>query len=424
MTSTLFVNAHVVPVVGDAFDGRVLVTDGRIAALGPDLTELPGLPDLPDPSVPDADVQVVDLGGRWLLPGFVESHGHVGIHEEAHGWAGDDTNEGGESNGARFRALDAIHPTDEGFRDALSGGVTTIVVKPGSANPIGGQTAALKTWGRMVDEMVLMAPCSMKSALGENPKRYNWENQKRPPKTRQAVASSIRDALVAAQNYSGRRAQAASEGKFVDRDLTNEALNLVLDGTIPWCQHCHRVDDITTAIRLADEFGYRLVVNHGTEAHLIADVLADKNIPVIIGPLFTSRSKQELELRSITNPGRLARAGVQIAITTDAPVVPINFLVHQATLAVKEGLAPRVALEAITINPARILGLDARVGSIEPGKDADLVVWSGDPLDVLSRAEQVYVDGRRVYDFDAATGRGHALDPYEELGRTVGDPIR
>ncbi|HEX2856757.1 MAG TPA: amidohydrolase [Propionibacteriaceae bacterium] len=412
----LFTNAHVVPIVGEPFDGDVLVRDGRIAALGTGLADRL--------SLGEGGIETVDAGGRWLLPGLVEAHGHVGIHEEAHGWAGDDTNEAGESNGAKFRALDAIHPTDEGFRDALSGGVTSIVVKPGSANPIGGQTVAIKTWGRIVDEMVIRQPCSMKSALGENPKNYNWNNQKRPPKTRQAVASQIREALVEAVNYRERLEQAESEGKHADRNLTNEALGLVLDRTIPWCQHCHRVDDIATALRLSEEFGYRLVVNHGTEAHLIADVLADKQVPVIIGPLFTSRSKQELENRSISNPGRLARAGVLIAITTDAPVVPINFLVHQASLAVKEGLDPTVALESITINPARILGLDERVGSIEVGKDADLVLWSGDPLDVMSRAEKVYVEGRAVYDFDPASGQGTTLDPYVALGRTVGLPVR
>ena len=415
LPDVLFTNAHVEPVVGEPFDGDVLVRAGRIAALGRDLAS--------QASIGQGGVEVLDAGGRWLLPGFVEAHGHVGIHEESHGWAGDDTNEGGESNGAKFRALDAIHPTDEGFRDALSGGVTSIVVKPGSANPIGGQTVAIKTWGRIVDEMVLREPCSMKSALGENPKNYNWNNQKRPPKTRQAVASQIREALVGAVNYRERRQQAEREGKYADRDLTDEALGLVLDRTIPWCQHCHRVDDIATAVRLSEEFGYRLVVNHGTEAHLIADLLADKQIPVIIGPLFTSRSKQELENRSISNPARLARAGVVIAITTDAPVVPINFLVHQASLAVKEGLDRAVALQSITINPARILGLDERVGSIEVGKDADLVVWSGDPLDVMSRAEKVYVEGRAVYDFDPATGTGTTLDPYVALGRTVGLPV-
>jgi imidazolonepropionase-like amidohydrolase len=183
----------------------------------------------------------------------------------------------------------------------------------------------------------------------------------------------------------------------VDRDLRLEALGRVLRREIPWRQHCHRADDIATAMRIADEFGYDLVIDHGTEAHLLAGLIAERGIPVIIGPLFTSRSKVELRNRSLANPGRLAAAGVTIAITTDHPVVPINFLVHQATLAVKEGLDPQVALAAITINPARIAGISDRLGSIEVGKDADLVIWSGDPLDVNSRVELALIEGAEIY---------------------------
>ncbi|WP_203566805.1 amidohydrolase [Aestuariimicrobium ganziense] len=409
--SHAIINAHVVPVVGDPFDGTVVFDEGRITALGADVT------------VPEG-AEVFDAGGQWLLPGFVEAHGHVGIHEEGIAWAGNDTNEGTEVNGARFRALDAIHPSDEGFRDALSGGVTSMVVKPGSANPIGGQTVALKCWGRMVDEMVIKSPCSMKSALGENPKRFHGAEQKRLPSTRQGVAAVLRDAFTKARDYGAKRAEAAREGKPFDHDLTSEALLQVLDGTLPWCQHTHRVDDIATAIRIADEFGYRLVINHGTEAHLLADVLAERNLPVVIGPLMTSRSKWEVNQRSLANPGHLARAGVTIAITTDAPVIPINFLVYQVILAVKDGLDRTVGLESITINPARILGLDERVGSLEVGKDADLVLWSGDPLDIYSRAESVWVDGRRVYDYDHETNEGVTLDAYSTLGTTVAPPQR
>jgi len=408
MATIALTHAHIVPVVGDPFDGTLVMTDGRIAALGTDI------------AVPD-DAEVIDAAGRWVLPGFVEAHGHVGIEEESHGWAGQDINEGGAPNGSRFRAIDGVHPTDEGFRDALSGGVTAVVCKPGSANPIGGQTVALKTWGRLVDEMVFAEPCSMKSALGENPKNYNWNLQKTPPKTRLGVAATIREAFVDAQNYRAKRDAAAAKDEPFERNLGTEALVRVLDGEVPWCQHCHRVDDVATAVRLADEFGYRLIVNHGTEAHLIAGFLAERHIPVIIGPLFTSRSKQELALRSLRNPGILARAGVQIAITTDHPVVPINFLVYQAILAMKEGLDRDEALRAITINPARMLGLDTRVGSLEVGKDADVVVWDGDPLDIMSRAQQVFVAGRAVYHFDAEQGVGITLDPYQTLATRKND---
>ena len=203
------------------------------------------------------------------------------------------------------------------------------------------------------------------------------------------------------QRRLARRAdRAASLREPVDRDLKLEALGKVLRREIPWRQHCHRADDIATAIRLADEFGYDLVIDHGTEAHLLADIIAAKGIPVIIGPLFTSRSKVELRNRSLANPGRLARAGVTIAITTDHPVVPVNFLAYQAALSVKEGLDREIALQALTINPARIAGIDDRLGSIEAGKDADLVIWSGDPLNVLSRVERALIGGVEIYAYE------------------------
>jgi imidazolonepropionase-like amidohydrolase len=391
---------HVVPVLGEPVPGgTVLLVDGKIEAVGRDV------------KVPRG-ARRIDASGRWVLPGFVEAHAHMGVHEEAEGWAGQDTNEMTDPNGARMRALDAINPADEGFRDALSGGVTTAVVKPGSGNPIGGQTVAVKCWGRIVDEMVVRQPCSVKSALGENPKRV-YGDQKKLPSTRQGVAAVIRDAFTRAQDYRARRDKAAAASDTFDRDNTLEVLVRVLDGELPWSQHCHRADDIATAIRLSEEFGYRLVVNHGTEGHLLADVLAAKDIPVVIGPLFTSRSKVELRQRSLRNPGLLARAGVRVAITTDHPVVPIHFLVHQATLAVKEGLDRDVALQALTSTPAAVMGLDDRVGSLTPGLDGDVVVWSGDPLDVMSRALTVLIGGREVYTWDEAAGRGVVADPYD-----------
>jgi imidazolonepropionase-like amidohydrolase len=316
-----------------------------------------------------------------------------------------------DPNGARMRALDAINPAEEGFRDALSGGVTTAVVKPGSGNPIGGRTVAVKMWGRTVDEMLIREPVSVKSALGENPKRV-YGDQKKIPSTRQGVAAVIRDAFTKAQDYKARKENAAAEGKPFDRDNTYETLVRVLDREIPWSQHCHRADDIATALRLAEEFGYRLIVNHGTEGHKIADLLAERGIPVVIGPLFTTRSKVELRERSLRNPGILARAGVELAITTDHPVIPIHFLVHQVTLAVKEGLDRATALRTITTNPARIMGLDDRVGSLKPGLDGDVVIWSGDPLDVMSRALKVFVEGTQVYEFNHATGVGDVVNPF------------
>ncbi len=386
-TVTAFINAHVVPIIGEPFDGTVLVSDGAITALGADVA-------LPQ------ECTVIDASGQWLLPGFIDAHTHLGTHEEAIGWAGDDTNEMTDPNTAGVRALDAINPADLGFADALSGGVTAVNINPGSGNVIGGLTVAIHTAGRTVDEMVLKSPSGLKSALGENPKRV-YGDRKVTPSTRLGTALVLRSAFVEAQNYQDQQAHAEPDKARPARDLRMEALTQVLDREIPWRQHCHRADDIATALRIADEFGYDLVIDHGTEAHLIADLIAERGVPVLIGPLMTSRSKVELRNRSMANPGKLAKAGVEISIITDHPVVPIHYLVLQAGLAVKEGLDPETALRAITINPALVMGVADRVGSLEVGKDADVVLWSGDPLDPMQRALVTYIGGNEVYRYQA-----------------------
>ncbi|WP_026360723.1 amidohydrolase [Amycolatopsis nigrescens] len=389
------VGGYVVPVEGDPVDGgTVLIDDGRIVAVGSEA----------DVDVPE-DAELVDAAGAWVLPGFVDAHAHLGVHEEGEGWAGDDVNEMTDPNGARFRALDGIDPFEVGFDDALAGGVTSVVVKPGSGNPIGGRTVGVKTWGRNGFDIVFREDVSVKSALGENPKRV-YGNKDKTPSTRLGVAAVLREAFTKARNYAAQRAHARVEEKPFDVDLTMETLAKVLDGELYWDQHVHRADDMVTAIRIAEEFGYRLVINHGTEGHLIADVLAEHDVPVILGPLFTTRVKAEVRNRSLRSAGILARAGVKIAITTDHPVVPINFLVYQAALAVKDGLDSDTAIRALTVHPAAILGLDDRVGALKPGLDADVVIWSGDPLDVMNRAMRVFIGGREVYRFDEAAGVG------------------
>ena len=376
------INAQIVPVTAPPFTGTLLVADGRIAELGPDVR------------VPEG-AEVLDAGGKWLLPGLVDAHTHLGVHEEGEGWAGNDTNEMTDPVMAGVRAIDGVNPEDVGFDDALAGGVTAVNINPGSGNPIGGLAVALHTHGRYVEEMVLRSPSGLKSALGENPKRV-YSDKKQTPSTRLGTALVIRKAFMDAQNYMGKDDDDA-------RDPQLEALAMVLRREIPWRQHAHRADDIGTALRLADEFGYDLVLDHGTEAHLLADVLAERGVPVLIGPLFTTRSKVELRRRSLENPGKLADAGVEISIITDHPVVPINFLIYQAALAMKEGLDRDTALRSVTINPARVLGLGDRIGSLEPGKDADVVLWSGDPLDVMQRALTVWIGGREVYRYDTET---------------------
>lgn len=400
--SHAIINAHVVPVVGEPFDGTVLIVDGKIAALGPDV------------EVPD-DIDVVDAQGRWVLPGLVESHGHIGAEEEGTGWAGADINETTEAVGPRFRAIDAIHPRDKGFDDALSGGVTSSVNKPGSANVIGGQTVAMKNWGRMIDEMIIKEPCSLKQALGENPKNYHGRMRNDAPNTRLGIATMVREAYVAAENYRAQRDAAAADGKPFDRNLQHEILLDVLDGVIPVSQHVHRVDDIATAIRLSEEIGYRLVINHGTQAHPLATVLAKKGIPVLVGPTITARVKQELDGRTLRTPAILSQAGVKVALITDHPVIPVTHLILQAILAVRDGMDRDEALRAVTINPAEIMGIDDRVGSLELGKDGDVVLWSGDPLDAMSRPLTVFVDGRRVADFNPDTYDYDIVDPYAAM---------
>jgi imidazolonepropionase-like amidohydrolase len=390
---------YVVPVEGDPIrGGTVLISAGKITAVGPDA----------EIRIPEG-TPTIDATGLWVLPGFVEAHAHLGVGEE--GEAPDLINEATDPNGARLRALDGINPADSGFADALSGGITTAVIMPGSANPIGGQTVAVKCWGRTVDEMVLRQPAGVKSALGENPVRV-YGGQNKLPSTRFGTAAVIRDAFRTAQDYRAKRDHPATGHGRLDRDPTLEILVRVLDGELPWFQHVHRADDIATAIRLADEFGYRLVINHGTEAHLLADMIAERGIPVISGPLLASRSKVELRHRTLRSPGILAHAGVLLAITTDHSDVPIELLVHQVTLAVKEGLDRGTALRTITINPATILGLDDRVGALRPGLDADIVLWSGDPLDVMSRALRVFIGGRDVYHYDTERATGITADPY------------
>jgi imidazolonepropionase-like amidohydrolase len=395
--SIAITGGHVVPIEGDPIEnGTVVLVDGKIVAVeGADFKPPPG-------------AEVIDATGKWVLPGFIDAHVHLGASEEAGGWAGSDTNELTGPVQAQVRIVDAINPADIGFRDAIEGGVLNVNVNPGSGNPIGGQTAAIRCWGRTVDDMVLRNPAGLKSALGENPKRVYGE-RKETPATRLGTAAVIRSALVQASNYLENLSAERSEP--TPRDLKLEALGKVLQGEIPWRQHCHRADDIATAMRIAEEFGYRLVIDHGTEAHLLADKIAAAGIPVVIGPLMTSRSKVELRNRSLANPGRLAAAGVEISITTDHPVVPIHFLIHQATLAVKEGLDPVTALRAVTINPARVIGVDDRLGSLTVGKDADVVIWSGDPLDVMSRAEVAYQQGREIYHYDYATHEGIHAEP-------------
>jgi imidazolonepropionase-like amidohydrolase len=402
MTGLAFVGGRVVIPSGVVLDdGVVLAHDGVIAAVGRRA----------DVDVPH-DARVIDATGRWVLPGFVDAHTHLGVHEDGEGSAGADGSELSDPDMSAVRAIDAVNIDDRAFRDALRGGVTTTVIKPGSGNPIGGTSVAIKTWGRRtVDEQVVKHPVSVKSALGENPKT-TWGDRGRLPRTRMGVALVIRRALLAAQEYAARRAAAETSGEPFSRDLGKEALASALTGELAWDQHVHRHDDIATALRLADEFDLRIVLNHGTEGHRLAAELAARDVPVIFGPVLSSRGKVEAREASIDNLVVLARAGVRVALCTDHPVVPIDALALQAAVAHRAGLTWEEAIGSISSSAAAIAGLDARVGALEPGRDADVVVWSGDPLETASVVECVYIEGREMYRLD--DGRSVVADRWAD----------
>ena len=366
--------------------GFVHVEGDKITAVGP-MSALPG----------GIDGPVVDAAGRHVYPGLVDAHCHLGLFGNAVGFESDDGNESTDPCTPHLRAIDAVNALDRCFADARAGGVTCVLTGPGSANPIAGQFAALKTNGRWVDQMIVSAPVSMKFALGENPKTV-YNDRKETPVTRMATAAIIRENLAKALEYMDKQNKADEDPDtdMPDFDAKLEALVPVLKGELPVHCHAHRADDIATAVRIAKEFGLRLVVVHGTEAYLISDLLAQEDIPVITGPCLTDRCKPELAGQSQENPVLLSRAGVKVAICTDHPETPIQYLPVCAAMAVRAGMDEEEALAAITINPAVIAGIADRVGSLTPGKDADIVLSTGHPLDWKSKVEQVYIGGVQV----------------------------
>ena len=362
--------------------GCVLIGDnGKILALGPSL-EAP------------AGTQVLDAGGRLVTPGCVEAHCHIGLDNEGMGWEGRDYNEIIDPITPHLRSIDSINPQDEAFGLALQGGVTTACTGPGSANVVGGTFAAIKLAGKRVDRMILKDPLAMKCAFGENPKRCYGLDRKKSPMTRMATAALIRELLFKTRRY--REDQLA--GKQPAFDMKLEAMIPVVEGKLPLKAHAHRADDILTAIRIAKEFNLQLTLDHCTDGEVIADELALEGYPAFVGPSFGGKTKIELRSKSFTTPGRLHQAGVPISIITDAPVIPLQYLPMCAGLAAHAGLNMDEAWRAITINPARQTGIGHRVGSLEPGKDGDVVIWTADPLTVTGgEAYITIVDGKIVY---------------------------
>ena len=400
-------NGKVMTITHGALErGTVLVEDGRIVAVGEEV-EIP------------EDAEVYDATGKVVTPGLIDAHCHVGLFPDGIGWEYSDGNELTDPITPHMRALDAVHPEDPAFKELVAAGVTTVLTGPGSGNLVGGQWVCLKTAPQpSVEQMVLLEPAGMKMALGENPKRVYGE-QKKTPSTRMGNAAKLRAALVDAQNYldKWRRHEAdladyqakveandeeAEEPKAPERDLKLEALGKVLRREMKARVHAHRADDMLTAIRIAEEFDLDLTLEHATEGYKIADILADKGIPVTAGPILFSRVKYELKNLTPKNPGLMAKAGVKVAIQTDE-MSAVKYLSINAALAMREGMPEEEALRAITINPAEIIGVADRVGSLEAGKDADLVVFSGHPFDYRTVAELVLVDGQVAYKRDEKT---------------------
>ena len=363
------------------YEAHIRVEGTVITAISPDLTPAPG-------------EEVIDAAGLRVYPGFVDAHSHLGLDNYGMGFEGHDYNEMNDIVAAQLRGLDSFNPQDTGVKKALEGGITTVGTGPGSANVLGGTFLAVKTYGDCVDDMIIRPEVAMKCAFGENPKRCY---QSKVDSARMTTAAKLREMLFAARDYLARKEAARDDvSKQPKFDMKMEALIPVLKGEMPLKAHAHRADDICTAIRIAKEFGVKMTLEHCTEGHLIPEIVARSGFPVAVGPTLTNASKIELVNKTFETPAVLHKAGCQVSIITDAPVIPQNYLPLCAGLAVKAGLDPFAALQAITINPAKHLGVEDRVGSLEVGKDADIVLVDGDALVSDSTVVAVILNGTKV----------------------------
>lgn len=379
-------------------NGKVFTMEGKVYEKASILIENGKISEIGENVVAPLDVEVIEAEGKIVMPGFIDAHCHLGMWEDAIGFEGADGNEMTDPVTPQLRAIDGINPLDRTFEETREGGVTCVATGPGSANVIGGQFAAIKTYGDRIDDMIVKEPLAMKCAFGENPKRV-YEEKKKSPMTRMATASILRETLMKANEYKNKLEQAGEDNsKKPDLDMKMEAMLKVINGEIPLKAHAHRADDILTSIRIAKEFGVKLTLEHCTEGHLISHHIKNENLTAVVGPSFGERSKFELKNLTFETPGALSKAGVKIAIMTDHPVIPLKHLCLCAALAVKAGMDEEEALKAITINPAEILGLEDRVGSLKEGKDADLVIWSQHPFDLKAEALYTIIDGKVVYE--------------------------
>lgn len=359
----------------------ILVENGKIKEIGPNLSV-------------GADVEIIDAAGKQVYPGFVEAHGHIGLDGYGIGYEGMDYNEMNDIVSPQLRGLDGVKAMDPAFAQAARAGVTCVCVGPGSANVLGGTFTTIKTVGKRSDDMLVRDAVAMKCAFGENPKRCYRDKS---DTSRMTTAFKLREALAKAKEYMEKKEAAGDDlSKRPALDMKCEALIPVLKGEMPLKAHAHATDDIFTALRIAKEFGAKITLEHVTEGHLIVEELAKENVPLAVGPSLTSASKFELRNKSWTTPGVLARAGCQVSIITDSPVIPQEYLPLCAGLAVHAGMDPFAALQAITINAAKHAGIEDRVGSLEVGKDADIVITDGCPFEVSTKVECVLIDGKVI----------------------------
>jgi imidazolonepropionase-like amidohydrolase len=372
MSRTLLKNAYVMPITAEPKSNcDILINEGKIIDCGNNL-----------PAV-DGD-KIIDCSHGYLLPGFIDVHTHLGLYDEGTGWAGNDANETIEPMSPHVRAIDGVYPLDPAFGDAIKYGITTAHVMPGSANVIGGTTSVIKTAGNNIKNMVIQETAGLKIALGENPKRIHSMGNK-DSITRMGIMGMLREAFYDALNTHN------------PDSLRVQPLVKALKREIPVRIHAHRADDIMSAIRFAEEFNLDLRIEHCTEGHLIADELKDLNLKVSVGPTLTRRSKVELKNKSWKTYQALTDRGVEVSVTTDHPYTPIQYLNICASIAVREGLSEQKALEGITILPARNLRIADRVGSIETGKDADLVLWSHHPFHYSAKPIWTMINGEFVF---------------------------
>lgn len=381
------IGGRILTMAGDIWEkGYICIENGKIKELGPMKNGAP----FPLPA--GNDIQIINAAHCVVMPGLIEAHSHMGITEEKKGMEGDDCNETVNPITPYLRAIDAINPMDAAFDDALRAGITAAMIGPGSANVVGGSFAFVKTHGRSIDKLVIKSPAAMKVAFGENPK-VNYGDQGKSPATRMAIAAMLREELFKASLYMEKK----KKGELKEPDFRYECWLPVMEGKIPLKAHVHRADDILTAIRIAKEFHLSMTLDHCSEGHLIAKEVKESGFPAIVGPDLASRNKIEVQNMAFKTVGILNKAGVKTAITTDHPVSLIQALPICAGLAVKSGMEEMEALKSITLYPAQICGVDERMGSLERGKDADIAIFDGNPLEVATRTMCTIIDGEIAY---------------------------